>query len=227
MLFTERRASDVKRQLNRQGYSASDLEILQVLREVGNDPKMAAGIIYSRRLRKGRLPSHKGSSNKTKTVLDTTTSTPPKRKRDIVNEVLKFIHIDTYVYIVRIWGTEQVLFNLLYLNSYMLTTFQAFQQHQQQLNMPSTSIKGGDGGILIEGGEHKRSRVKLYDTNLLEGKQDVSNIPKVDPPTPIASSDAPPTVVIIFILSFKIPPTINESEYVRHIIYRLLLLSPR
>ncbi len=102
LFFTERRTSDVKRQLNRQGYSASDLEILLVLNEVGNDPKKAAGIIYSRKLRKDRLLNHKGSS-KTQTFLDTATSTPPKRKRDNVNEnevrtsaILKFIHVGIY-----------------------------------------------------------------------------------------------------------------------------------
>ncbi len=95
----------------------------------------------------------------------------------------------------------------------MLITSQTFPHHQDQLNMYSTTSSGG-GGVLIEGGEHKRSRVKLYDTTLLEGKRDVSNIPQVDSRTPVASSDTP--MVMIIILSFKIP-TINESEYVTFI----------
>ncbi len=79
--------------------------------------------------------------------------------------------------------------------------------------MHSTTSSGG-GDVLIEEGKLKRSRVKLYDTKLLEGKQDMSNIPQVDSRTPIASSDTP--MVMIIILSFKIP-TINESEYVTFI----------
>ncbi len=102
LFFTEHRASDVKMLLNRQGCSASELEILLALNEVGNDPKRAAGIIYSRKLREGGILNHKGSS-KTKTVLDPAMNTPPKRKRDNVNKnevrnaaILKFIHVGLY-----------------------------------------------------------------------------------------------------------------------------------
>ncbi len=62
--------------------------------------------------------------------------------------------------------------------------------YQEQSNVLCNT---SGGGVLVEGGEHKRSRVKLYDPNLLKGKGVMCNVPKVvdSHPTGVLSYNTP------------------------------------
>ncbi len=60
-----------------QGYSATELEIQVALKEAGNDPKIAAGIICSRK--QGKEMSNR--NGRSRSVAVTATSAVPKRKR--------------------------------------------------------------------------------------------------------------------------------------------------
>ncbi len=73
--------SDVKRLLNGLGYSASELEIHTIIKEVGNNPKKVAEIIsFRRKKQRERLLLNRNSSN---TVAFDATSAIPKRKRSL------------------------------------------------------------------------------------------------------------------------------------------------
>ncbi len=68
----------VKRLVHMQGYSVTELEIEFALNEAGHDPKIAAGVICSRKQGKN-MSNRNGRSRSAASV--TATSAVPKRKQ--------------------------------------------------------------------------------------------------------------------------------------------------